>query len=81
MPKVKVKIRVKGIYITLLKQLNHQQAGSIADNLDVNPPVVRSHIEKNTPTLLRADWQREIRRVLVLDPSTELNEDCTIDVQ
>ena len=75
MPVVVRKIQVKEEYITLLNAISHKDAGEIADNLGVKPPVVRTHIKDNTPTLLRADWQREIRRVLSLDKSIDIYED------
>lgn len=77
MPVVTRKIQVKEEYITLLKAISHKDAGEIADNLGVKPPVVRTHIQNNTPTLLRADWKMEIQRVLGLDNLTELYEEIT----
>lgn len=75
MPVVVRKLRVKEDYITLLNAISHKDAGEIADNLGVKPPVVRTHIRDNTPTLLRVDWQNEIRRVLDIDKWTDLTEE------
>lgn len=56
-----------------LSKLTNAELGQIADRLEISFQAVKVNFTNNAPCLQKNKWQSEIRKILSLPPSVNIN--------